>query len=165
MVKFLVVSSVVFVSALAHAQYTPRVLRCFSRAYSVDHLGRNPRQTLHSVKYALVTDNTGRPLYGYIRGFAPDQYNSWKLITGNGGCDRVGGSGTQANYWCNVYPNRGAYTLKTDPQGALLTVQRDLTLNQDPPSDGGRALLRRGYDDGVYYIYSVPLRECADFDL
>mgnify|MGYP003390393574 CR=1 FL=1 len=154
-----------FLSTQALAQNTPRILRCFSRAYSIDHLGRNPQQTLHSIKYALVTDNTGRPLYGYIRGFTPDQYHSWKLITGDGQCDRVRAPSNQANYWCNIYPNRGAYTLKTTADGALLTVQRNLYLRQEPTNDGEGAILRAGPDDGIYYIYSVPLRECADFDL
>jgi len=147
------------------AQNTPRILRCFSRAYTIDHLSRNPRQTLHSIKYALVTDNTGRKLYGFMRGFAPDQYHSWRLLTGDGFCDRTGGWGYQANYWCSIYPNDGAYTFKTTPEGATLEVQRDLRLNQEPGGNGERALLRRGRDDGIYYLYSVPLRECADFDI
>lgn len=162
--KLWIVAALVFTST-AYAQQYPRVLRCFSRAYSIDHMARNPRQTVHSIKYALVTDNTGIPIYGFIRAYARDQYESWKLITGAGDCERTGGWGTQANYWCNVMPSRGAYTFKTTPRDALLTVQRDLILDREPPTEGGRALLRRGPDDGVYVLYSVPLRECDDFDL
>lgn len=157
---------VLMTTPTAWSQARPtRILRCFSRAYSVDHLGRNPLQTLHNVKYAMVTDQTGRPIVGYWKGFTPDPWQHWIQLTGSGRCTRVNGWSTTGQYKCAVEPNLGAYTISTNADGVRLVVTRDVMLDMQPGQPGERAILRVGPDDGVYYLYSVPLRECADIDL
>lgn len=162
--KYLIIfASFLFVTS-AHAE-AARILRCFSRAYTPEHMSRNPMQIVHNIKFALATDSSGRPLYGFIRAFAPDRFNSWIRLTGGGHCLRNYSQGNHTYLSCTVYPNSGKYGLNINPQGVLLTVTRDILLDMQPGEPGERAILNEGETNGLYYLYNVPIKECDDFDI
>lgn len=162
--KQLFILLVFLIAGAVHAE-PARILRCFSRAYTPEHMSRNPMQIVHHIKLALATDSSGRPLYGFIRAFAPDRFNSWIRLTGGGHCLRNYSHGTHTYLSCSVFPNSGKYVLDVNPQGVLLTVTQNVLLDMQPGDPGDRAILNEGETNGLYYLYNVPIKECDDFDI
>lgn len=130
---------------------------CFERVYTKDHLKKNPRQILESIRVATLESygTTNVVVWGTTRkGITP------RNLVDAGGCMNVSSRGAD----CGIDADGGNFTLKFEKDSLLLSTAQGFRLSDadwtGDEIDAPIILIEPGKANGVYRLYKAPLHRC-----
>jgi len=139
-------------SALASAE------QCFVRKYTDQHLAKNPRQMVRSIKLVL-NEADG---FTYVSLKARHKDEDAHAIFGNGGaCDKLS-SGTLE---CGLDEDSGHFRVQQHGSNVLIEITTGLRLFDEDASEDDESQdtwnLAPGKDNGVFKLESVEMKNCT----